>query len=119
MKIVADESVDFGIILALRNIGITVISILEVHSGIMDEQVLSIAIENDSLLITEDKDFGELTYRQKYVHKGILLTRVNDLPRMERIEFVVKIIEEYYFELLDNFAVLDKKGLRIKKSRHI
>jgi predicted nuclease of predicted toxin-antitoxin system len=117
MKIVADESVDFCIILRLRQKSIEVISIAEDSSGIKDEEVLNIAIKNNCLLITEDKDFGELTYRLKLDHKGILVIRVSDIPRNERIELVAELIERHFDELCDNFSVIDKSRLRIK-TRH-
>jgi predicted nuclease of predicted toxin-antitoxin system len=60
MNLVADESVDSGIIRQLRKIGINVISISENSSGIKDNEVLKIADKNQCLLITEDKDLGEL-----------------------------------------------------------
>jgi len=117
MKVVADESVDFGIILKLRQKSIDVISIAEDSSGIKDYEVLNVSLENQCLLITEDKDFGELTYRLKLEHKGILLVRLSDVPRKERIELVAVLIEKHFDELCDNFSVIDKRGLRIK-TRH-
>jgi len=114
MNIVADESVDFGIISLLRQKGISVTSIAEENFGIKDEEVLAIAVKNQSLLITEDKDFGELTYRLKMEHKGILLIRLGELPRLERIEIAAQIIEKHYVDLYNNFSVLDKRGIRIK-----
>jgi len=72
MTLVADESVDFGIVKLLRTENFSVLSISEKHSGITDFEVLEIAVKNDALLITEDKDFGELAFRLKYKHKGIL-----------------------------------------------
>jgi len=62
-QIVADESVDFRIVIQLRQIGLTVYAIVEQQPSIKDEEVLAIANENDALLITEDKDFGELVFR--------------------------------------------------------
>ncbi len=115
MNIVADESVDFGVILRLRAKGISVYSILEECAGITDEEVLKIATQNKSLLITEDKDFGELTYRLKVEHKGILLIRIGDMPRNERLSLLEELITIHYTELIDNFSVLDKRGIRIKK----
>ena len=118
MIVVADESVDFGIILLLRLKGITVVSISEESIGIKDEDVLNIAVNNQCLLITEDKDFGELTYRLKLDHKGILLIRLSQLPRIERIELVVQVIENHFNELYNNFSVIDKRGLRIKTAHN-
>jgi len=114
MKLVADESVDFGIIHRLRQMGIDVVSVSENSSGIKDSEVLKIAAEKQCLLVTEDKDFGELIYRLKLVHSGILLIRLNDIPRKERIEFVAEIIEKHFDKLQGNFSVLSKSGLRIK-----
>jgi predicted nuclease of predicted toxin-antitoxin system len=116
MKILADESVDFGIILGLRQKGFEVISVLESYSGYSDTEVLKIGIESKCLLITEDKDFGELTYRMKLKHLGILLIRLSDVGRKDRIDIAVKTIQNHFDKLNKNFTVLNKKGLRIKKS---
>ena len=75
-----------------------------------------IASEAQCLLIIEDKDFGELTYRLKLLHNGILLIRLRDMTRKERIELVADIIEKYFDQLFGNFSVLTKNGLRIKSS---
>jgi predicted nuclease of predicted toxin-antitoxin system len=114
MDLVADESVDFGIILRLRQKGINVTSISEDYSGSKDSEVLQIANNKNVLLITEDKDFGELTYRLKLEHKGILLIRLSDIPRKERIELASDTIEKYFDKLNNNFSVLNNRGLRIK-----
>jgi len=116
MKLVADESVDFGIINKLRLAGIEVISISEEVSGIADRIVLEIAVDHNCLLLTEDKDFGELTHRLKLLHSGILLIRLSDIERAERLEFVPKIIHKYFVQLQGKFSVLTSKGLRIKNS---
>ena len=73
MSIVADESVDSGIVKKLRQKGISVFSVAEKCWGIKDTEVLKIAFERDNLLITEDKDFGELAFRMNFQHRGILL----------------------------------------------
>jgi len=52
MTLLADESVDFGIIKSLRLKGIDVVSILEDYSGIKDTEVLKIAQDNQYLLLT-------------------------------------------------------------------
>jgi len=115
VKIVADESVDFGIVKLLRNLACEVISIAELHSGIDDKAVLEKATENKCLLVTEDKDFGELTHRLKLQHFGILLIRLSELKRNERIELAASTILKHYKELQGNFAVITPHQIRIKK----
>ena len=115
MDFVADESIDFGIVTALRNKSYSVKSITEDFSGISDKEVLKVALQNNCLLLTEDKDFGELTFRQQLKHKGILLIRLNELPRKDRIQLVVETIEFHFAKLANSFSVLTPRGLRIKK----
>ncbi len=114
MTLVADESVDFGIVKGLRQKGIVVFYIPEGHGGISDSEVLRIAVDKDCLLITEDKDFGELAFRLKFPHKGILLIRLSDLPRKERLDVAVKTTSEHLRKLKNTFSVLTKNGLRVK-----
>lgn len=114
MTLVADESVDSGIIKGLRLKGIVVFSISEKLRGITDSEVLKVAYDQNCLLITEDKDFGELTFRLKLEHKGILLIRLSELPRKERIERATEAIIEYANQMSENFTVLTRNGLRIK-----
>jgi predicted nuclease of predicted toxin-antitoxin system len=112
-QIVADESVDFRIVIQLRQIGLSVYAIVEQQPSITDEEVLAIANENDALLITEDKDFGELVFRLQYPHHGILLIRITDAQ--EKIESVVRTIAKHYSELLQKFSVINGDKLRIKE----
>ncbi len=119
MNLIADESVDAEIISRLRQNGIKVISIAEELPSITDKEVLQIAYKNKDLLITEDKDFGELAYRLKFKHHGILLIRLNDIPRNDRINMAVEIIQKHFKKLEKNFSVLNKTGLRIKTAQNI
>ena len=58
-QIIADESVDYRIVVKLRESGLTVYAISEQQPSIKDDAVLAIACDNNALLITEDKDFEE------------------------------------------------------------
>lgn len=114
MKILADESVDFGIVSNLRNNGLDVVSILEDNPGISDHTVLDMAVKNNRLLLTEDKDFGELTYRLRLPHVGILLIRLTDVPRQKRIEMVLETLQKHVEKFSNNFSVLSSRNLRIR-----
>jgi predicted nuclease of predicted toxin-antitoxin system len=112
-QVVADESVDFRIVVQLRQIGMTVYAIVEQRPFVSDEKVLAIANENDALLITEDKDFGELVFRLQLPHRGILLIRI--IEPEQKIAAVVGTIAKYHAELLDKFSVINGNRLRIKE----
>ncbi len=115
MKIVADESVDFTIIKNLRDQGLEVIAIFEERPSITDEEVLGIAVNLKALLITEDKDFGELVFRLKLPHCGIILLRLGSIPTEQKGELASRSILAHLAELTDAFSVFDGQMLRIRR----
>jgi predicted nuclease of predicted toxin-antitoxin system len=76
MDVLADESVDRPIVDRLRLAGHKVLYIAEIAAGLSDEDVLDQANHDDALLLTADNDFGELVFRQKRVHAGVILIRL-------------------------------------------
>lgn len=62
MRLVADESCDFAVVSAVRSAGHDVISITERMPGAEDEQVIKLAATERRLLLTEDKDLGQLVF---------------------------------------------------------
>jgi predicted nuclease of predicted toxin-antitoxin system len=72
MKLVADESVDRQIVERLRHEGHDTTYVAELSPSITDEQVLLEANNRKAILLTEDKDFGELVYRLGRVHAGVV-----------------------------------------------
>lgn len=117
MELIADESVDYAIIRFLRESGHKIHSILEKSPGIDDHKVLEIANDLTRLLLTEDKVFGELTYRLNKPHHGILLIRLSRIPREERIILVSEFISNYGKDLIGKFSVITEQGFRIKDNR--
>ena len=115
MKILADESVDNGIVQRLRRDGYDVSYVAEISPGIMDEEVLILASDESTLLLTADKDFGELIFRQRYVKRGIVLYRLAGLSSQEKAELVSLAISEHGNELLVSFSVITEKAVRIRR----
>lgn len=115
MKIVADESVDFTIVRNLRAQGLDVFAIVEQEPSISDDDVLNIAVQQDALLITEDKDFGELVFRLKLPHKGVLLLRLGAMPSERKGELAARAIIVHLSELPDALSVFDGHHLRIRR----
>jgi predicted nuclease of predicted toxin-antitoxin system len=79
MKFLADESIDFPVINRLRQQGLDVRSVAAEFPSKEDEFVLDAANKDNRLLITSDKDFGELVYRLRKVSKGVILLRIEEL----------------------------------------
>ena len=115
MNIVADESVDNGIVVRLREDGHDVSYVAEMSPGILDEEVLVLASEDSTLLVTADKDFGELIFRLGHVKRGIILYRLAGLSASDKAELVSRAIAEHGEELLQAFSVVTEKAVRIRK----
>jgi len=65
MKFVADENVPIELIEKLRNTGYDFIRIDEYYKGMTDEEVVELAQKEDAIIVTFDKDFGEMVFRRK------------------------------------------------------
>ena len=91
MTFLADENVDQPIVAGLRAAGHTVLAVVEMASSISDDVVLEMANRQGMVLLTGDKDFGELIYRDHHYTFGIVLIRLAGLTAkakadLEKIE---------------------------------
>jgi predicted nuclease of predicted toxin-antitoxin system len=86
-----------------------------VTAGIADEDVLQQANARDALLITTDKDFGELVFRQRLVHGGVILLRLVGLANNTRAELVAEVCRDRGQELVGAFSVISPGRVRIRR----
>ena len=114
MKLVADEGVDALIVARLREDGHEVDYIAEMEPGISDDHVLSHANQRQALLITADKDFGELVFLQGKLNAGILLLRLAGVPSNQKAEIVSDALAAHGSEMRAAFSVITNKILRIR-----
>lgn len=119
MIFLADENLDFPIISAIRNEGYDVLSISELSPSIDDNDVLKIANKENRVLLTSDKDFGELVFRLKLISSGIILFRIPELSNKEKATLAVKCIKEFEAEMQGAFSVVTQNKIRIIKLNEI
>jgi predicted nuclease of predicted toxin-antitoxin system len=115
MKLFADEGLDFPIVLALREQGYEVIYAAEIACGAADEILLQKAFSENAILITKDKDFGELVIRRQLPVLILILIRIDQLNLSSNIEIVVNFIVSYEAELKGSFTVIQEDKIRIRK----
>ena len=117
MNLVADEGVDGHIVARLRQGGHDVLYIAEMEPSISDAMVLSRANDLGALLLTEDKDFGELVFRQRLVHTGVALIRLAGLSSQTKATVVSAVFRNHATELSDAFSVISPGMVRIRHRR--
>jgi predicted nuclease of predicted toxin-antitoxin system len=115
MKFLADENMDVAIVDRLRQDGHQVWYVAEMESGIPDDEVLALANREGAILITADKDFGELVFRLRYLTTGIILIRLAGLSTSAKCDIIAITILEHELELFSAFAVLAPTSIRIRK----
>lgn len=118
MKFLTDENIGFEVIKSLRAIGFDIKSILETNRGVDDETVLSIANKENRILITTDKDFGELVYINKLVHRGVILLRLKNDSSENKFKVLKSLFETRLEELEKAFTVVTEKKVRIRKDEN-
>jgi predicted nuclease of predicted toxin-antitoxin system len=115
LKLLCDEGVDRPIVDALRGAGHDVSYIAEMHPGVSDDEVLAIAAKDQAVVVTIDKDFGELVFRQGRVHHGVLLVRLHGFNASDKARIVVGAVAEHGEELPGAFAVIDRNRMRVRR----
>jgi predicted nuclease of predicted toxin-antitoxin system len=114
VNLLVDESIDRQIVDALREKGYIVGYVAEMDPGISDDVVLELANKEGVLLLTADKDFGELVFRLRRLSSGVVLVRLAGLSPVKKSEIVVPFIMEHFSELVESFSVITPMGIRIR-----
>ncbi len=117
MNLLADESIDKQIVDALREKGYVVGYVAEMDPGISDDVVLDLAKREGVLLLTADKDFGELVFRLRRLSSGVVLIRLAGLSPSKKSEIVVLFIMKHFSELIESFSVITPVGIRIRHQK--
>ncbi len=117
MKFLADECCDVPLIESLRSGGHDVVYAKEQMKGEEDDVVLERAFRENRVLITEDKDFGELVYRLKKPAKGVILMRIPVEKRQSKWSRLKTLIDNHSAQIIDHFVIVDTEKFRFRRLR--
>jgi len=116
MRFLADESCDFAAVHALRTAGHDVVAVSEIARGVEDSAVIELARSERRVLLTEDKDFGQLVFAAARQSSGVVLLRwpvsVRGTLGAALVEFVASTGEA----LQGSFAVVEPGRARVSPS---
>lgn len=116
MRFVLDQSTDARLLPYLRGLGHDATRIGgEYPSGLPDEEVLAISQREERILITDDRDFGELIFRKRLAHAGVIFLRLGDYAELAtKIERLSDALTNYQ-EQLDQFLVVTRRSVRVRQ----
>ena len=89
----------------------------EIGRGAPDAAVLDRAKAEGAVLLTADKDFGELVYRQGRASGGVVLVRLAGLTPERKAAIVASLLRERAAELAGNFTVIAPSAAKIRRPR--
>jgi len=117
MRFLVDECTGPKVAAWLRGEGHEVFSVFDEARGIEDDQVIQKAYDENWILITNDKDFGEKVYREQRAHRGIIFMRLEDERPANKIQVLRQLIEGYADRIEDQFVVVTETQVRFGKPK--
>src|SRR6266508_4020884 len=112
MRFLVDESTGPAVAEWLTTNGHEVFSIYEYARGMHDDDIVRKAFDENWILITNDKDFGEQVYRERKPHHGIILLRLADERAKSKIEILQRLLNSYAENLPEQFVVVTEQSVR-------
>jgi predicted nuclease of predicted toxin-antitoxin system len=113
MRFLADECCDFAAVRSPRADGHDVLAVNEFQHRSIDQEVLELALAEDRILLTEDKDFGWLVFAGRRDSPGVILIRFPASARGLLGAAVAKLVREHASQLAGAFVVLRPGAARI------
>lgn len=120
MNFLIDESVELKVADFLKDLdhNVAVIS-KDYPNALADQEVLNIAKSKQRILITNDRDFGELIFKKKLPHAGVIYFKLGLAATAEEKIKWLKIILTSYKDSLTQFIVVRKNGIKVRKENSL
>ncbi len=99
----------------LKENGYDIRTVRNINPRARDIEILQIAASESRMVITMDKDFGELVHKFGIGHAGVLILRLEDANGDRKAEIVRKIMHEHYDKIKNKFCVFQNGRLRISR----
>lgn len=114
MKFLVDECTGTSVLACLRDAGYDTVAGADVMPEADDEDILDYAVAEDRIVVTNDKDFGEMVFRSGRVHRGVVLLRLRDERAENRVRVMKAVLAQVGERLRDHFTVATEAGIRVR-----
>ena len=113
MKFLANENFPLDSVHLLRRAGHRVLSISEEHASMQDVDVLRKAVKDKSVILTFDRDYGELIFKYpKLIPEGLVYFRFDPATPEEPALILLKTLKQKTIHLLKHFTVIEEGRIR-------
>lgn len=115
MRFLADENCDFAVIRALRADGYDVLSVSDISPRAEDSEVINLAVREERILLTEDKDFGQLVYAHGQETLGVIFLRFPTSARKQISNEVLSLVKRQGEKLVGCFVTVQPGRVRMSR----
>lgn len=116
MRFLVDECTGPKVAEWLRGENHEVFSVFDEARGLEDDTIITKAFDENWILITNDKDFGEMIFRERQSHHGVVFMRLADERAANKIEVLRRLLESYSEKLPEEFVVVTETKVRFAKT---
>jgi predicted nuclease of predicted toxin-antitoxin system len=113
VKFLVDECTGILVSRKLTQMGFDSVSVIEFMKGASDEEVLQKAIEENRVVITNDKYFGRLEGFNKL--PGMILLRLKDESIENKAKIVSFVLVSHSDSILGNIMIVSEKKMRVRR----
>lgn len=117
MRWLIDECVDATLAALLRELGLDVVYMSDVEPRATDAEAMRHAHRENRMLLTEDKDFGELVFRQATPVPGIVLMRIDPARRSLKAVRLRAAVDRFGEMLFGRYTVIEEARYRSRRLR--
>jgi predicted nuclease of predicted toxin-antitoxin system len=113
VKFLVDECTGKRLAKLLEKAGFDVVFVGDWKPSATDDEVLEKAEKEDRILITDDKDFGELIFRLGRPSKGVILLRLSTTDPMKRFQVLNDVLK--LIDVRGKFVVVGDEAIRVRR----
>lgn len=113
MKFIVDENLSFAVVEFLRKNECDVLYVAEKIKSFDDSFILKIAFKEKRILITKDKDFGNLVFRKNFPHSGVIFLRLSDENSVNTIKILKLLLKIKNIDFNRSFIAVNDRNIRV------
>jgi predicted nuclease of predicted toxin-antitoxin system len=119
LKFIADVNIEKTIVDFLIKEGFDVKWVADFNKKMSDTELFELSNKERRILITNDKDFGEIVFFQKRINYGIILFRIKGQITFEKVDLLKIVLKNYANKIMEHFVIITRKKFRFISMKEV
>ncbi len=113
MKLLANENIPIASVRYLQNKGYNIRAIGVDNPSVKDNEVMTMAIAENRIILTFDRDYGELIFKHNHrPEAGVIYLRLNEYGSDEPGKIIDRLLSDSDFETTRKLTVVSEESIR-------